>query len=121
MDQETQDELRRILELNLDDLIREIGSDIARAKKHALPPSPTEAKRLTDNWWQDNVEVLRRAICGRESLKQISCHPTEIVQIAIEILDLISGLILSISPLKVCGLLVKRGLVSLCGDDWKKV
>lgn len=121
MSPETHVELQRVLELNYDELVWEVGNDISRSRRHALPPSPSEAKRLAENWWRQNVESLRATVCGHAGIKQISCDPTKNFQLAIEILDLIAGLTFAISPLKVCGLIVKRGLVALCGEEWKVI
>jgi hypothetical protein len=112
------EQLRAALNQSEPDLLRLIGRDVAKTKSYATPPSPAELERLGTNWLNRNLKQLQDSICRNAHVHRIACNPSDDFAIAVGILDIILALKLSVSPLTVTVLVVKRGLGTICGQEW---
>lgn len=115
-------EMSRLLSLSQDELLEEIGEELIRKRLRArLEPRKTEtAMQRGQEWFEANIGHLERAVCFEPAVRRMVENPSDNQVLVAALLDLISSIVVGVSPVTVAVLLVKRGVHTLCRDSWDK-
>jgi hypothetical protein len=86
----------------------------------ALPSDPRDLIELGKKAFLTQSKRVRVAVCSNPNVRRLSNkNPDDNVAIAIEVLNVIASLCVSISPIPLAVLLVRKGLRNMCDEQWK--
>lgn len=113
-------EIKKLLKLDKNELYARLGHELIGPNN--ILTNIKENEKLGESWFIRNKEKLKSKVCNNQvvlSAFKLKQNQTEL-QIALAILDLISNLIIGVSPVTVAVLIVKEGLNSFCKKEWEK-
>lgn len=116
---QNQNEIRRLMDLNLDELREDLGRQIASNLKLSMPLSYNRLVELSNNWINEQRKNLASYICSDQEVRSLSGSPSteRRIMLASAIADLISSILVGISPITVAVLIVKEGIETFCKDE----
>lgn len=112
----THGDIPMLLERSTDDLLADLGKDLAVAAGYFAPMHPRRYIESAREWLLDRRSDLRAAICPSEVVRQWLQNPRGYAkaQLAAAVADLLVGYCGGVSPATVAVLLVKEGIDNLC-------
>jgi hypothetical protein len=116
IDMTNEEAIRQLLALDEEELYVEIGREFSA--KQALPLDPRELAERGKRLFSAQVKKLTSSICENSTIRSMAENNSEDAQIVVEIINLISSLILPVSPITLAALLVKRGVKKCCENYW---
>lgn len=113
-----EEEAKQILELSEDQLTIRLGA-LVSPNKHAKPVDDDEAKKCADNWLQQNWKRATEIVCSNEKIRNILDRDNIFndTGLLIAIFSILSNIFEPIVAALVSGLVVHRGLSSICSVD----
>lgn len=95
------------------ELLENIGNEYLGG---SISSSPEDDEENGNGWMRDNIEALRRRVCGNDFIQDYINNRRALDDITIvsSIADIISSITCGISPILVSALIFKRGIAALC-------
>ena len=114
-------ELTRVLDLDENSLLAELGASLVGPL--AAPMPRHEAIRRAKTWLNDRRSSLASVICTSQRIKEL-CDTTNSLSnrpaLILAVADLLMTVIGTLPVLTVAALLVREGLTAVCADYWSK-
>lgn len=85
-----------------------------------ISPSDSELEDLGRNWFKRYIVLLIDQLCSSAKIRQLSekaKKEQDTVALSLGILDLISGIVIGVSPILLTALIVKIGYDKICIDN----
>jgi len=101
------------------ELFQDLGGDLAGTQ--ALPILPAELAERGKRWFISQQVYLEKQICRNDALKKFAQTNSDNSAIAVEVAQILIGLILPVNPVTLAVLLVKKGLKEFCTEQWRKI
>jgi len=103
---------RDLNQLSEDELYEMIGQELAG--KPMFPLTRNELIQRGRAWYSTNIDNVRAAICPHaKTLTEDNDERAAIIAVA----DLLTGLLIHVTPVTAAALIVKIGIKKLCGID----
>lgn len=116
--EESEITLDEALKLSTEELHLAIGDSLARTMSGAIPSGPKQKRSISSAWMAGMKEALCEKICPNENIRMLFVDNVGERELAAAIIDLISSVVIGISPVLVSCLLVRQGLIHLCKERW---
>lgn len=99
-----------------DDLYRLVAEEMLG--KQAMPSDPRELLDQGKRIFRAQARNVQEAICKSSHLREFAQGKSDVAEIAIEILKIVSAIVIKISPITLCVLIARTGLKNLCAEEW---
>ena len=111
-----EEDAKQMLDLSEDQLTVRLGA-LVSPHKHAKPLDDDEAKECADSWLKKNWNHATKLVCANEKIREILERKTVISDtgILIAVFSVLSAVFEPVIAALVSGLVVHRGLSSICG------
>jgi hypothetical protein len=115
-----EEQINKLLSQDIDDLLKEIGKTIVKNEStyQAFPPSSRELISVANKYLNKNWNNLKIIICTNKIInKTLDKDNFDTITVISTIADLISSIVIGISPHLVAVVIYKYGLDKLCKEE----
>lgn len=118
MEQELEKTLKALLNLSEDELLIQIGEQLALPSLGMAGQSERKSIKQAKQWLSENSAKLKEQICNSHVVQIYLTNKKRYddISLAAAILDLIVDIVIDITPATVAVLIIKKGIASLCSD-----
>lgn len=108
-------EAQKVLELQEDDLLLALGR-VVDTDQHSKPQPPDTYIAAAHRWLSENWSFIKEKVCGSERIQEILNNQKVVddTGLVIAIFSIFSGYLEPAVSMLVSGLVVRRGLHSVC-------
>ncbi|MCG8672781.1 MAG: hypothetical protein MI867_25495 [Pseudomonadales bacterium] len=111
-------ELQALLSLPEEDVLCLLGKELIG--RSAAPQIPSHLIERAERWLNAQKNMLRKAVCESDKIKEIATTDTDQMAIALATLEILVSLVIPVNPITLTALLIKKGLTSFCSTKWKE-
>lgn len=114
------EKIDKLLSQDIDDLLKEMGKVIIKNEDtyQAFPPSSRELISIANKYINKNWSILKIKICDNKKIKDsLDKDNFNTITVISTIADLISSIVIGISPYLVAVIVYKYGLDKLCKEE----
>lgn len=106
---------KKILKMNEDEILLGLGRILIR-EKHSKPQEPARYLIESKKWLERNWDSIKEKVCGNEKIKKLINNKNLVddTSLVITIFSLFSGMLEPAIAALVSGLVVRRGITSIC-------
>lgn len=120
MTQWNEDDARRLLLLDENQLLECLGEQISSNRGRMLPLSQKKAIEYGCLWFDSRIDEIKNVVCGNKKIRKLIVNPCEDQVLLFSIADLIVSLCTGVSPITVAALCIRKGIKELCGSNWRQ-
>ena len=109
-----------LLNKDIDDLLEMLGKNIIEIEdsRRAFPPTRQEMIKASEKFFSKKWDDLTSLICSNESIiNSVKSNKYETIILISTIADLISSIVVGLSPIIVATVIYKYGVTKICGMD----
>ena len=96
-----------------DELFYMLGKDYLKSTENMLPFSRKEVVKMGKSWFKSNNEKIKKVICQDDVFLTLVDQNDRILLLT-AISDLISGIVLNVSPFTLANIILKMGIKNYC-------